>query len=211
MAVPRAVMLGPGELAVGPVDWEAVGAVAPKTRPIEAFAIDAFEVTHARWRRCVEANACPALAPDGEPGQPATGMTAVEAAAFCSFEGGALPTSDQLAFAAMGADHRRYPWGATGAVCRRAAWGLADGPCVTGDPRPDVVGMHPDGATPEGVHDLAGNAEEWARTDDGKSYVVRGGSVRTAAAAELRGWSARLVDGAARSPVRGFRCVRSHP
>jgi hypothetical protein len=71
--------------------------------------------------------------------------------------------------------------------------------------------MHPDGATPEGVHDLAGNAEEWARSDDGNGYVVRGGSVRSSAAADLRGWSSRPVDAGARSPVRGVRCVRSRP
>ncbi len=211
MASPRAVVLGPGELAVGPVDWEAVGTVAPKSRPIDAFALDAFEATRARWSACVAARACPALADDGEPGQAVTGMTAAEAEALCAFEGGSVPTSDQLAFAAMGPDRRRYPWGATGAVCRRAAWGLAQGPCATGDPRPDVAGMHPDGATPEGVHDLAGNAEEWARSDDGKGYVVRGGSVRSSAAADLRGWSSRPVDAASRSPVRGVRCVRPRP
>src|SRR5438552_3017582 len=61
---------------------------------------------------------------------------------------------------------RRYPWGDTGAVCRRAAWGLANGPCATKGRSPDTVGAHPDGASRMGVFDMAGNVAEWVTSKD---------------------------------------------
>src|SRR6185503_21054203 len=101
---------------------------------------------------------------------------------------GALPSRDQLAFAAAGQTGRRYAWGDTGAVCRRAAWGLASGPCAEGASGPEIAGAHPDGASPEGVLDLAGNVAEWSAPDRADAPVaeVRGGSFADGAASALR-------------------------
>ncbi|MDB4941803.1 MAG: hypothetical protein JWP97_1337, partial [Labilithrix sp.] len=112
--------------------------------------------------------------------------------------------------AAAGDRPRRYPWGDTGAVCRRAAWGLARGPCGKGATGPDTVGAHPDGATPLGIHDLAGNVAEWVEASDAAARglaVVRGGSFETDLATDLRTWVRREVPEGTREPSIGFRCA----
>jgi formylglycine-generating enzyme required for sulfatase activity len=211
VAAPRWVRIEGGTLRVGPGDWEAQGVVAPYQAEVAPFEIDAIEVTEARWTACVTAGACAAVALSGEPGRATSGVTLAEAAAFCRWAGGALPTSDQLAFAAAGRGARRYAWGDTGAVCRRAAWGLVAGPCGWGATGPELAGSHPDGASPEGVLDLAGNVAEWAVAaggGGGSLGEVRGGSFADGAASALRAWQRRALPQDARAPDVGVRCVR---
>ena len=210
VATPRVVHLEGGLLRIGPGDWEAQGVVAPYEAQIAPFDLDALEVSEARWDACVTAGACPGAPLSGEPGRAVAGVTAGEAARFCRWAGGALPTSAQLAFAAAGKAGRRYAWGDTGAVCRRAAWGLVAGPCGWGARGPELAGSHPDGASPEGVLDLAGNVAEWASLPDGGAEA-RGGSFADGAASALRSWQRRAFPPDSRSPEVGFRCVHPVP
>lgn len=210
VAAPRQARIEGGMLHVGPGDWEAQGVITPYQAMVATFEIDAVEVTEQRYRACVAAGACAVIHLSGEAGRALSSVTRDEAAAFCRWAGGALPTSDQLAFASAGPAGRRYPWGDTGAVCRRAAWGLADGPCAWGAREPQLAGSHPDGASPEGVLDLGGNVAEWASADDGGAEV-RGGSFADGAASALRSWQRRAVSPDTRSPQIGFRCVQRAP
>ena len=211
----RIVVIGGGVLRIGPGDWEAQGQVTPRTVDVPAFGIDAYEVHEARYGACVAARACTAVSLTGEPGRALGGVTLDEATRFCAWAGGGLPSADQLAFAAAGAGGRRYAWGDTGAVCRRAAWGLVRGPCAEGATGPEVTGSHPDGASAEGVFDLAGNVAEWtAPAQKGLALVdvlvdVRGGSYVDGAASALRSWHRREVDGNTRAMDVGWRCVYS--
>jgi len=203
------VVLPAGTLRIGPGDWEAAG-IERREAVMPAFAIDAYEVTEARWQRCVEAGKCaPAAAGGGgagEPGLPVTDKTLREAEALCAWAGGRLASANELAWAAAGAAGRRYPWGDTGAVCRRAVWAMVDGPCAHDARGPDLAGSRPDGASPEGVFDLAGNVAEWAQ-DEGGRAEVRGGTYRDEAAARLRSWNRRDASAELRSPEVGFRCT----
>jgi formylglycine-generating enzyme required for sulfatase activity len=204
----RVVAIAAGELVVGPGDWDVQGQVAPRTIRVAAFRLDAFEATEAAWTRCASSGACPKLAASGEPGRAIAGMTLEEARRFCTSRGGAVPTADQLTFAAAGARGRRYPWGDTGAVCRRGAWGLARGPCAESGRAPELAGSHPDGATPDGVFDLAGNVAEWTEPGvDGPNTLVFGGSWADAEAGALRSYRVREVPASTRSPEIGLRCA----
>ena len=184
-------------ITVGPSDWEADGVVRPRTIHVAAFAIDAFEITEKR------------IHPDGndDPARAAAGLARAEVRCI-------LHTITAVACRprTSGSSRRparvrtRYPWGDTGAVCRRAAWGLEDGPCAHGALGPDTVGAHGGGDTRLGVHDLAGNVAEWVAVPDGKG-VVLGGSYRTKLAAELRVWSRAYVAPAAHDPAIGGRCA----
>ena len=171
---------------IGPSDWEAEGRVRPRTVTTAAFMIDRFEVSAGH------------LGQGGDPARAASAVTLAEARAWCAAQGGRLPTEDEWIVAAAGGGPRRYPWGDTGAVCRRAAWGLLRGPCGSGALGPDTVGAHPDGATPLGVQDLAGNVEEWVEAGPGPVAVVRGGSFETDLATELRTWVRREVPASSR-------------
>ena len=62
----------------------------------------------------------------------------------------------------------------------------------------------PDGATPEGVLDLAGNVAEWTLERDG-SFAAHGGSFRSALAADLKAWAVEARQ--TRAGHVGFRCA----
>ena len=191
------------ELLVGPSDWEAEGRVAPRAVRVKAFAIDAFEVTVGAF----DPKATTDLA------RAASGMTRTAADEFChTARGGRLPTDDEWLAAAAGEKGRRYPWGDTGAVCRRAAWGLSTGPCASGARGPDTVGAHGEGDTPTHVHDLAGNVAEWVTgvavvSGDRRLGVVRGGSFESPLATDLRTWAEGHLSPDAVSAAVGFRCA----
>lgn len=206
------VILG-GQLRVGAGDWEAEGRIEPYETTVAAFAIDSIEITEEAYGACVTAGHCAShgIADpfyDEEPGRPQAGIDRSDAERFCAFRGGRLPTADEWTFAAAGARGRRYPWGDTGAVCRRGSWGLARGPCAFGHDGPELAGAHPQGATPEGVYDLAGNVAEWvAGSPDDVFGVVRGGSFAAELATDLRTWRTVRVPVQTRSPEIGARCA----
>ena len=188
-----------GELLIGAADWdgESGGERFPRTR-VAPFRLDVAEVTQDRFRSC---DGCPAQA--GEPGLPVTDVTPAEAEGFCQRQHGRLPSAAEWVWAAAGSEARRFAWGNSGLVCRRAAFGLMHGPCAERG-GPELAGSRPDGASPEGVLDLAGNVAEWSR-EAGGGYTARGGSFRATSAAELKSW-ATLPDHDKALHI-GFRCA----
>lgn len=199
----RVPLLG-GRVEGLPTDWDDTSRRSA-TQEVPAFDMDRHEVVEAAYQECVASQACAAAPARGEAGRPQTNITATEAATYCAWRGGALPTSAEFTFAAMGRQGRRYPWGDSGAVCRQAAHGLATGPCAEGATGPQLAGSHPSGATPEGILDLAGNVEEWVRSDNG--YEARGGSWNDMGVTALRTFNARPTPAEGSSAVLGFRCV----
>ena len=187
-----------GELFIGAADWDGAtgGERFPRTR-VAPFRLDVAEVTRARFGLT-----------GGEPGLPANDVAAPEAEAFCQRLRGRLPTAAEWVWAAAGSAARRYPWGNSGLVCRRAAFGLVQGPCAEGERNEssavELVGSRPDGASPEGVLDLAGNVAEWTR-EAGGGYVARGGSFRSTSAAELKSWA--VLSDHDKALHIGFRCA----
>jgi formylglycine-generating enzyme required for sulfatase activity len=201
------VPIAAGASHFGAADWEGPPE-ATHDVVVAAFAIDRSEVTVARFRECANAAACPRISDESEPGRPVRNISPDEAQRFCEFAGGRLPSSDEWLFAAAGAAGRRYPWGNTGLVCRRATFGLVVGPCGVAATGPDFSGARPDGATPEGVLDLSGNVAEWTREPDG-SFVARGGSYRSEQAGDLKTWAVEARK--TRAPYVGFRCAYALP
>lgn len=190
-----------GAIALGASDWEAEGRVPSRAISVQPFRIDAFEVTRG------------AMGATTDVARAAANVTPREALEFCARRGGRLPTEDEwmAAAASVANPPRRYPWGDTGAVCRRAAWGLATGPCATGADGPDTVAAHPDGDSPLGLHDMAGNVAEWvtAPPEAGRAptSIAKGGSWATTLAADLRIWARLELPEGARDPRVGFRCI----
>lgn len=189
---------------------------------VGAFAMDVTEVSVASWRRCVVAGMCPALSdPLGSMARdamPVVNVTHAQAARYCTFAGGRLPTDAEWTLAVRGVEGRWSPWGTGPVDCARARVSS----CGDGA-RP--VGSSASGATPEGVRDLVGNVAEWVHDregapravagvdrdptgpTEGEARWVRGGSFRTADG-EAHGFAREAVhEREARVDV-GFRCVR---
>ncbi|MEO8877993.1 MAG: SUMF1/EgtB/PvdO family nonheme iron enzyme [Polyangiaceae bacterium] len=181
---------------LGPSDWEAEGRVSPRTVHVGRFRIDAFEATIGHVQHATN-----------DAARAASDITIDDAIAYCAKRSGRLPTEDEWLAAAAGESAHRYPWGDTGAVCRRAAWGLVSGPCAQNADGPDSVGSHASGDTPSGVHDLAGNVAEWVTTADASHAVARGGSYASSLATELRTWERIELPRSTKAREIGFRCA----
>lgn len=184
-------------ITVGQADWEADGVVRPRVLHVMPFAIDAFEITEGRIHPDRE---------DNDRARAAGGLSRDEVVAYCTHRGGRLPTEDEWIAAAAGTKATRYPWGDTGAVCRRASWGMTGGPCAHGASGPDTAGAHTDGDTDLHVHDLAGNVAEWVDAPDPRG-VVLGGSYASSLASELRVWSRAFATPDAHEATVGGRCA----
>jgi formylglycine-generating enzyme required for sulfatase activity len=204
---------------------------------LAAYGIDATEVTQAAYRRCVRASVCPppriasSDARIGRPDHPVAGVTFDEAATYCAFAGGRLPTEAEWERGARGDDHpaRRFPWGQPYNE-RLANHGK-------GGERPDgidrfryaaPVGSFPDGQSPFGLYDMAGNVWEWTAdrfvsgsyaegpsvdprgADVGGERLVRGGSWRSSPIT-LRVTHRVPVPETLSAPDLGFRCAYDPP
>lgn len=138
---------------------------------LDAFWIDKTEVTNAQYRQCVEAGACNApgcwdQADLNDPNQPVVCLTKQDAQAYAHWAGGRLPTEAQWEKACRGITGQSYPWGDGAPACADVnfvdCWG-----------RTTVVGFHPDGASPYGALDMAGNAQEWVADRYDSGYYAK--------------------------------------
>jgi len=98
---------------------------------------------------------------DISPNMPVTGLSWYEAVAYCNWLSKAtersyrLPTEAEWEKAACGSDVRRYPWGNDFPSKELCNYGEPDG-------SPSVVGLYsPNGDSPYGCSDMAGNVSEW--------------------------------------------------
>lgn len=148
-----------------------------------------------------------------------------EATAYANWLGRKLPSEAQFHRAAYGSPEtpgteRFYPWGHEAPTERHGNFDFHSW-------EPSPAGSHPAGASAFGVQDLVGNGWEWTRTEfapfpgfkampfypgysenffDGKHYVMKGGSPRTAACMlrpSFRNWFQRHYP----YVYATFRCV----
>jgi formylglycine-generating enzyme required for sulfatase activity len=219
---------------------------------LDAFYIDRFEVTNAlfekfvratrhrtaaetegggavwlrqdrRWQRSwmKEANwrVPGGLGSSAQPTHPVVQVSWNDAALYCKWAGKRLPTEAEWEKAARGGEGYRFPWG--------NEWDQTRSNNARGDKSASAsVGSYPQGASPYGAHDMAGNVWEWVADWYEEGYygvspihnppgpaagtrrVARGGAWNNGSTlSETSRRLGRVPSG--RSNVQGFRCAKS--
>lgn len=218
------------------------------------FLLDDIEVTAGAYAECVASGACTPADTDGycnagkadRQNHPINCVDYSQAESYCRWRGGRLPTEAEWEYAARGSTNREYPWGAAqpsprllnacGSECVAAAKirGQDWKSMYSGDdgwPETAPVGSYPDGKSPFGALDMAGNVWEWVdgwhcdsgykpgistRSDEYKSgcranaRVLRGGSWFIVGPSSVRAALRLRYSPGGRSFVVGFRCARTN-
>ena len=192
---------------------------------LDAYWIDKTEVTNAAYLKCMTANVCTPPARSTYYSQavyaehPILGVSWDQANAYCEWAGRRLPSEAEWEKAARGTDKRIYPWGNEDPTAELVNFSQNIGETTT-------VGSYPNGASPYGVLDMAGNVWEW--TLDGYTVEFYLSSAIDNPISEspinqrvLRGgnWNSN-ADGIrvvnrfwafpGRNDTDGFRCAKSH-
>jgi serine/threonine-protein kinase len=204
---------------------------------LDAFWIDRTEVTNNQYEGCVQDGVCrrPSTtfgdrldAYYGNPqyqNHPVVNVNWQDAATYCEWAGRSLPSEAQWEKAARGTYGFTYPWG-EGVSCSLANIQIEGNICGGGG-MTSRVGSFPEGTSPYGALDMAGNVWEWVAdwiSDDYRSEpkpncsdsssvecrVVRGGGwSNDAAAARATNRTARFIT--AETSKVGFRCALGAP
>ena len=164
---------------------------------LDAYYIDKHEVTVGQYGAFLEANSFdppPSWTTMAQPGyesRPVVNVDWKDANNYCRWAGKRLPTEAEWEKAARGTDQRTYPWGNDPPNSQRANYGKT---MWSNHAALVPVGQLPDGKSPYGIYDLAGNVWEWvsdwygpeyyatsparnpAGPETGKYKVLRGGS-----------------------------------
>ncbi len=128
---------------------------------VSSYNIDIYPVTNAEYKEFVDGTGHnpprtwkEGAYPEGTADHPVIWVNWQDAQAYCEWAGKRLPTEFEWERAARGTDGRTYPWGDAfdAAKCNSQESGLK-----TTSP----VGSYADGASPDGLFDMAGNVWEW--------------------------------------------------
>jgi formylglycine-generating enzyme required for sulfatase activity len=235
-----------GEFVMGAAETDTQA--TPDEKPqhkvyLDAFLIGKYEVTNAQYHAFVKAtahrlpeNCCDPkyniwrgdVMMDGVGDLPMINVSWDDAAAFCNWAGGRLPTEAEWEKAARGSDGRMFPWGNEAPSGNRANYSfdpisIWDGPASLAK-----KDQYEYGRSPYGVYEMSGNVWEWTQDwyDEnyyknspaknpvgpltGEARVMRGASWRNTADM-LRASNRNKHAPTERRVYIGFRCAKDVP
>ena len=167
---------------------------------LEEYFIARHPVTNAQYRRFIEAigHREPYSWDDKrliQPNQPVVRVSWHDAVAYCRWAGLRLPSEAEWEKAARGTDGRRWPWGNDAPTEKHCNFDTKVG--SSGE-----VGSYPQGASPYGCHDMAGNVWEWCSTKWREDYSQQADD-------PLEGNGGRVLRGGSfYNNADGVRCAR---
>jgi len=146
---------------------------------LDAYLIDKYETSNARYKEFMKATSHPAPAywddPRlSKPTQPVVGVSWFDAEAYCRWRGKRLPTEAEWEKAARGIDGRLFPWGNQSPHDRLANFGLGARFSYSQVLAP--VQRYEQGRSPYGLQQMAGNVGEWVADWYGANYYETGPS-----------------------------------
>ncbi|MBA5865179.1 MAG: SUMF1/EgtB/PvdO family nonheme iron enzyme [Nitrospira sp. CR1.3] len=225
------VTIPEGEFIMGVDGTQALEDERPSHRPwLDAFTIDAHEVTTAQYSAFIMAAGRPApwqwetvdFSRHGD--RPVIGVDWSDADAYCRWKGRRLPTEAEWEKAARGTDGRLYPWG--NQVPTKEFANFALGARFSYSQVLMPVRAYEQGKSPFGLFQMAGNVYEWVQDwyaanyyevsparnpqgpDQGQFKVLRGGSWSDLPKYLLTYGRFKLPP-ETRNSYTGFRCARS--
>ena len=191
---------------------------------LDAFAIDQVEVTNERYLAFVATTGHrnppnpygtgPLQSAKGIEQLPVVQTTWYDAKAYCSWAKKRLPTEAEWEKAARGTDGRLFPWGNEPATPKRANFDREWEDEKTLYP----VGSFPEGDSPYGVKDMAGNAREWVSDWYDADYYKHApernpqGPDKKGVVRSIRGgsWHSPLADITSSARGRGGFALQTH-
>jgi len=144
---------------------------------LPAFYLGMYEATNAQYKRYIDATGQPApeektswsdraeyawIGRDHVPGEANFPIRAIpwdQADAYCRWAGLRLPTELEWEKGARGVEGRKFPWGSTWDATRCRNWSNIPGTAATQTCRVDD---YPQGRSPWGLYNMAGNVWEWS-------------------------------------------------
>ncbi len=190
---------------------------------VKTFLIDETEVTNEAYQQFVDATRrqAPRHWVDGryaigDATQPVIDVNWNEAKDYCASIGKRLPTEEEWEYAARGSEGNLYPYGNEWQPRFSSAF-------EDGFEKPRPVKTYPDGRSPFGIYDMAGNVQEWTasdfkaypgstlsekeRSDNVGRKVLRGGAYM--AKADLQTTTDRFFySPSQKNQYTGFRCAK---
>ena len=195
---------------------------------LKGFYIDHYEITVGEFRRFLkETNrTAPAIwtkpewikmYPAPEENHPMNGVSWFDADDYCHWVGKRLPTEEEWEKAARGTDGRQWPWGND----LNSLKNLKANTQEAGIGWTTPVGSYPEGVSPYGVYDMAGNVMEWTSSwyepysgsglkqdEFGTRYkVLKGGAWENSSVPFARSAYRHSVAPKWDHPGHGFRCA----
>ena len=192
---------------------------------LDNYYIDKYEVTNASYKMCVDSGKCSIPTNNGRYNNsqyaqhPVVYVDWYMAQTYCEWRGARLPTEAEWEKAARSLNGGGYPWGWSQSDI------YADFTQKPGDTKP--VGSYPQGVSPYGAYDMAGNVYEWVADWYSASYyvdspdrnptgpergefrVLRGGTWCYSGACQLNSTIREGYDPSNSWNSVGFRCARS--